>query len=60
LNVPDAFPAAAVNVLPVVAGELAAVRDAIAWPSGSTADTVNVRLFPSTTVRVAGAVTTGR
>jgi hypothetical protein len=59
LNVPDVFPAPAVNVLPVVAGELAAVRDAIAWPSGSTADTVNVRLVPSFTVRVTGAVTTG-
>jgi hypothetical protein len=59
LNVPDAFAVAAVNVLPVVAGELAAVREAIAWPSGSAADTVNVRLVPSVTPCVAGAVTTG-
>jgi hypothetical protein len=59
LNVPDVFPAFAVNVLPVVAGELAAVREAIVWPSGSTADTVNVRLIPSFTLCVAGAVTTG-
>jgi hypothetical protein len=29
-----------VNVLPVVAGLLAAVKDVIAWPSGSDADTV--------------------
>jgi hypothetical protein len=59
LNVPDVFPAPAVNVLPVVAGELAAVREAIAWPSGSAADTVNVRLSPSVTPCVGGAVTTG-
>jgi hypothetical protein len=30
LNVPDVFPAPAVNVLPVVAGLLAAVKDVIA------------------------------
>ena len=40
LNVPDVFPAPAVNVLPVVAGLLAAVKDVIASPSGSAADTV--------------------
>jgi hypothetical protein len=40
LNVPDVFPAFAVNVLPVVAGLLAAVRDVIASPSGSDAVTV--------------------
>jgi hypothetical protein len=40
LNVPDVFPAPAVNVLPVVAGLLAAVRDVIASPSGSDAVTV--------------------
>jgi hypothetical protein len=40
LNVPDVFPAPAVNVLPVVAGLLAAVRDVIASPSGSAAVTV--------------------
>jgi hypothetical protein len=59
LNVPDVFVPFGVNELPVVAGELAAVREAIAWPSGSIADTVNVRLIPSSTLRVAGAVTTG-
>ena len=56
---PDVFPAPAVNVLPVVAGELAAVREAIAWPSGSDAVTVKERLLPSTTLCVAGATTTG-
>jgi hypothetical protein len=40
LNVPDVFPAPAVNVLPVVAGLLAAVKDVIASASGSDADTV--------------------
>jgi hypothetical protein len=59
LNVPDVFPAPAVNVLPVVAGELAAVREAIAWPSGSDAVTVNVSVESSATVCVAGATTTG-
>jgi hypothetical protein len=39
-NVPDVFPAPAVNVLPVVAGEPPAVKDVIAWPSGSAAVTV--------------------
>jgi hypothetical protein len=39
-NVPDVLPAFAVNVLPVVAGEEAAVSDVIAWPSGSDAVTV--------------------
>jgi hypothetical protein len=59
LNVPDVFVAFAVNVLPVVAGELAAVKDVIVLPSGSLAVTVNVRRTPSFTVCVAGAVTTG-
>ena len=39
-NVPLALPAAAVNVLPVVAGEEAAAKDVIGSPSGSAADTV--------------------
>ena len=56
---PDVFPAPAVNVLPVVAGELAAVREAIAWPSGSDAVTVNVSVESSATDCVAGATTTG-
>jgi hypothetical protein len=59
MNVPDVFPAPVVNVLPVVAGELAAVREAIASPSGSAAVTVNVRLKPSRTLCNVGAVTTG-
>jgi hypothetical protein len=59
LNVPDVFPAFAVNELPVVAGELAAVREAIAWPSGSNAVTVKVRFCPSGTPQVCGAVTIG-
>jgi hypothetical protein len=59
LKVPDVFAASAVNVLPVVAGLLAAVKEAIGSPSGSAADTVNVRRVPSATDCVAGAVTTG-
>ncbi len=39
-KVPLVLPAPAVNVLPVVAGEEAAVKDVIASPSGSDADTV--------------------
>ena len=39
-KVPDALPAAGVNVLPVVAGEEAAVNEVIAVPSGSVAVTV--------------------
>ena len=39
-KVPLVLPAPAVNVLPVVAGLLAAVRDVIASPSGSDAVTV--------------------
>jgi hypothetical protein len=53
------FPAPAVNPLPVVAGELAAVREAIAWPSGSVAVTVKAWLIPSVATCIAGAVTTG-
>jgi hypothetical protein len=40
LNVPLVLPAPGVNVLPVVAGLLAAVNEVIASPSGSDADTV--------------------
>jgi hypothetical protein len=58
-NVPEVFVAFAVNVLPVVAGEEAAVKDVIALPSGSDAVTVNVRVLPSFTVCVAGAETVG-
>jgi len=39
-KVPDVLPAPAVNVLPVVAGAEAAVKDVIASPSGSAAVTV--------------------
>jgi hypothetical protein len=39
-KVPDVLPAPAVNVLPVVAGEEAAVNEVIACPSGSAAVTV--------------------
>ena len=39
-KVPLVLPAPAVNVLPVVAGEEAAVNEAIASPSGSAAVTV--------------------
>jgi hypothetical protein len=39
-KVPDVLPAPGVNVLPVVAGEEAAVNVVIAWPSGSAAVTV--------------------
>ena len=56
---PDVFPAPAVNVLPVVAGELAAVREAIAWPSGSDAVTLIVISVFSFPEAVAGATTTG-
>jgi hypothetical protein len=59
LNVPDVFPAPAVNVLPVVAGVLTSVRDVIAWPSGSVAVTVTVSGLPDTPEAVDGAVTTG-
>jgi hypothetical protein len=59
LNVPDVFPAPAVNVLPVVAGLLAAVKDVIVLPSGSLAVTVKVISVPSFPDAVEGAVTTG-
>ena len=56
-KVPLVLPAPAVKVLPT--GKEAAVKELIASPSGSIADTVNVRLVPSATDWVAGAVTTG-
>ena len=59
LNVPDVFEAFVVNVLPVVAGELAAVSDVIAWPSGSAAVTVKENGDVAMTDCVAGAVTCG-
>jgi hypothetical protein len=58
-KVPLVLPAPAVNVLPVVAGEDAAVSEVIASPSGSFADTVNVISVFSLPFAVAGAVTTG-
>jgi hypothetical protein len=57
--VPDVLPAFVVKVLPVVAGEEAAVNEAIASPSGSPADTVKLPATPSLKDAVAGAVTTG-
>jgi hypothetical protein len=59
LNVPDVFPAPAVNVLPVVAGVLTSVSVVSAWPSGSAAVTVTVPATLLVKVAVAGAVTTG-
>ncbi len=60
LNVPDVFPAPAVNVEPVVAGVLTSVKDVIAWPSGSVAVTViGVIAVPDVPEAEAGAVTTG-
>ena len=58
-KVPLVLPAPAVNVLPVVAGDEAAVKDVIVLASGSFADTVNERRAFSFTVCVAGAVTVG-
>jgi hypothetical protein len=58
-NVPLVFAAFAVKVLPVVAGEEAAVNELIASPSGSFADTVKVMSVPSFPDAVAGAVTVG-
>jgi hypothetical protein len=58
-NVPEVFVPFTVNVLPVVAGEEAAVKDVMALPSGSDAVTVKLRRTPSFTDCVAGAVTTG-
>jgi hypothetical protein len=58
-KVPLVLPAPAVNVLPVVAGDEDAVKDVIAWPSGSDADTVKVISVFSFPEAFAGAVTTG-
>jgi hypothetical protein len=59
-KVPEVFVAFAVNVLPVVAGLLDAVIEAIASPSASVAVTVKLRFAPSATDRDAGpAKTTG-
>jgi hypothetical protein len=58
-NVPEVWAAFDVKVLPVVAGEEAAVNEAIASPSGSAADTVKLPATPSEKAAVAGAVTTG-
>jgi hypothetical protein len=58
-KVPLVLPAPVVNVLPVVAGEEAAVKDVIAWPSGSDAVTVKVISVFSFPEAVAGATTTG-
>jgi hypothetical protein len=58
-NVPEVLPAFVVKLLPVVAGEEAAVNEAIASPSGSAADTVKLPAVPSVKDAVAGAVTTG-
>jgi len=57
LNVPEVKEAFAVNVAPVGSG--AAVSDVIAWPSGSAAETVNVRSTLEAPEAVGGAVTTG-
>ena len=56
---PLVLPAPAVKLLPVVAGDEAAVNETIASPSGSFADTVKVISVPSFPDAVAGAVTTG-
>ena len=57
MNVPDVFAPLGVNVAPVGSGD--AVSDAIGSPSGSAADTVNVRRAFSDPEAVAGAVTAG-
>jgi hypothetical protein len=59
LNVPDVFAAFVVNVLPVVAGLPAAVKDVIVSPSGSVAVTTKVISVFSFPDAVAGATTTG-
>jgi hypothetical protein len=59
LNVPLVLPAPGVKVLPVVAGEEAAVKDVMVLPSGSFAVTVKERRAFSFTDCVAGAVTVG-
>ena len=59
LNVPEVLPAPAVNVLPVVAGELEDVNEEIGLPSGSDALTTIDPGTPAWKAAVAGAVTTG-
>ena len=59
LNVPLVLPAFFAKVPPAVMAVPAAVRFVIASPSGSDADTVNVRSTFSWVVWLAGAVTTG-
>ena len=56
---PEVLEAFVVKLLPVVGGEEDAVSDASGSPSGSAAETVNVRRLPSVTDWVAGAITTG-
>ena len=58
-KVPLVLPAPAVKVLPVVAGEEAAVNVVIACPSGSAAVTLTVPATLLAKLAVAGAVTTG-
>jgi hypothetical protein len=58
-NVPLVFPAPAVNVAPAVTAVPVAVSEVSAGPSGSVAETVNVRSEFSFTEAVAGAVTAG-
>ena len=53
------MPAPAVNVLPVVAGEEAAVKELITSPSGSLAETVKENGTFSSANTVEGAVTVG-
>ena len=59
LNVPLVNVPFAANVAPAVMAEPDAVSEAIAGPSASDADTVNVKSEFSLTEAVAGAVTTG-
>jgi hypothetical protein len=59
LNVPDVFVALATKVPPAVMAVPDAVKELMASPSGSTADTVKARREPSQTDSVAGAVTCG-
>ena len=56
---PLVLPAPAVKLLPVVAGDEAAVNELIASPSGSDADTVKLPATPWLKDWLAGAVTTG-
>jgi hypothetical protein len=58
-NVPEVFPAEALNVPPALIAVPAAVSDAIPPPKGATAVTVNVIELKVGFDTVAGAVTTG-